>query len=155
MTVSIRPASDTDYLEVKRLLEFENLPVEDLSSALRGFFVACSAGQVIGVAGVDSLGQVGLFRSLVVKAEFRNRGIASQLTKAAVGSAWQSGLKEIYSLTVDAMEFLEKEGFEEVPREQAPREVLESAQFRSLCSQSARLFLLEASASGPASGCGA
>jgi len=56
--MQIRIANEADLCEIESLLRANNLPVEDVSSALiEGFLVAESAsGSVIGIGGLEQLG---------------------------------------------------------------------------------------------------
>ena len=144
MSELTRPARREDFRDVQQLLEAEGLPVSDLQPTLDGFFVASWEGTLVGVAGVDLFGQVGLFRSLVVEPKYRGTGLASQLTQAVLNKGWRAGLQRVFALTESATGFLEREGFEEVPRAHAPPEIVDTLQFSSLCPESAHFLAIEA-----------
>jgi len=68
-------ASPMDEPWIRQLLTLCGLPQEDLTPQhLRHFFVMKEKGELIGVVGLDVLGQVGLLRSLAVDPGYRKQG---------------------------------------------------------------------------------
>jgi amino-acid N-acetyltransferase len=123
-----------DLTEIAELLRECALPVDDLdASKLEGFFVARERGGLVGVAGVERLGEHGLLRSLAVRAEHRGRGIGSRLCDDAEAAAARAGVRALYLLTTSAADFFAARGFARVDRAAVPASIQASAQFRELC----------------------
>ena len=95
--------------------------------------------RLIGVAGVERLGRVGLLRSLAVAPDYRNAGLAHRLVTAAEDRAKNHhGISDLYLLTTTAADYFLRRGYREVPRESVPGGVASHPQFRGLCPASAR-----------------
>jgi amino-acid N-acetyltransferase len=135
----IRPALPADLSAVLALLAESGLPVADLTGGLPGaFFVAEDGGQLLGVAGVERLGEDGLLRSLAVAETIRGSGLGRRLVESCEVGAKAAGLANLYLLTTSADAFFVCLGYRLVPREDVPPAVAGHAQFRSLCPASAK-----------------
>lgn len=65
--IRIESATPADFDALRRLLEAEKLPTEDLdTSRLAGFLIAWRGSGIVGAVGVEPYGDIGLLRSLVV-----------------------------------------------------------------------------------------
>ena len=64
------------------LLKEENLPVDDLPANLSNFLVATELQEVFAVIGLEIYGPFALLRSMAVKKEKRNLGIAGKMIAA-------------------------------------------------------------------------
>jgi amino-acid N-acetyltransferase len=137
--MQIRTADEADLCEIQSLLCANNLPVEDVSSALiEGFLVAESAsGSVIGIGGLEQLGSSLLLRSLAVTREARGTGIARALVARLEDNARSCGRQDVWLLTPTAERFFERAGYERVSREDVPAEVRLCRQFAALCPSTA------------------
>jgi len=123
---------------VKGLLAACQLPYADLTlSHLAHFMAAWDGSQMAGVVGLELLGDVALLRSLAVPAEYRGRGIGSQLTRKAEAYARSHGVEVLYLLTTTAEGFFARRGYSVVGRDTAPPALQETTEFRSLCPDSA------------------
>lgn len=58
--------------EILDLLQSARLPTEDLPDTLSDFFMAVDRQKPVAVIGLERYGTLGLLRSLVVHAEYRN-----------------------------------------------------------------------------------
>jgi amino-acid N-acetyltransferase len=74
-----------------------------------------------------------LLRSLAVDPRYRNRGLASQLTRKAEEYAASLKIKDLYLLTLTAENFFSERGYQKIGRDSAPPEVQETAEFQGLC----------------------
>jgi amino-acid N-acetyltransferase len=137
--VRIEIARAEDAPAVKALIRQCGLPVEDID-AVSGFLVARDGGAIAGTVGLERLGKVGLLRSLAVKQEERNHGLGRALCERALDNAKKEGLRAMYLLTTDAQPFFRKLEFSDSPRDSAPREIRSTAQFRTLCPDTATLM---------------
>lgn len=126
---------------MRRLLDEAGLDASDIADgALAGFLVAQAAGAVEGVVGVASDGDVGLLRSLATATNARRRGIGRALVAEAERRAAGQGVRRLCLLTTDAATYFERLGYRRIERQDAPRFIRETAQFRGLCPASSTLM---------------
>ena len=137
--MQIRTADEADLSEIQNLLRANDLPIEDISSALiEGFLVAERAsGSVIGIGGLEQLGSSVLLRSLAVAPQARGIGIARALVARLEDNARCGGHQDVWLLTATAERFFERAGYEKVSREDVPDEVRLCRQFAVLCPSTA------------------
>ena len=72
-------ANAEDKKAINRLLVEVDLPHEGLSNHLHNFLLAKSNDTLVGVVGLEVLGEFGLLRSLAVASPYRGRGIGKML----------------------------------------------------------------------------
>jgi len=137
--MQIRMADEADLSEIQSLLRANDLPVEDISTALiEGFLVAEGAsGSVIGIGGLEHLGSSVLLRSLAVAPQARGTGIARALVARLEDNARSCGQQDVWLMTTTAERFFERVGYERVSREDVPGEVRLCRQFAALCPSTA------------------
>jgi len=136
--MNIEPATLADFHALRRLLETQGLPTEDLTEeSMRHFLVLRHAGEVNGAVGLELFGDVALLRSLVVDEKFRGRGQGTELTKAAETLANRLGVKALYLLSTSAAPFFSLLGYRRIDREDAPSQIKATTQFSALCPSSA------------------
>jgi len=124
--------------EVRALLEAVGLPVSDLERGVPvALFGVRQGGRLVGVVGVEVHRNVGLLRSLAVVPDAAGGGIGRTLVEAAEDWASDSGLEALYLLTTTASGWFEQRGYEALPRTAAPPGISDSAEFRSLCPDTA------------------
>ena len=137
---ALRLAGADDLAAVIELLTDCGLPASDLSTAhLADFFVATANDRLVGVAGLEQLGNVGLLRSLAVAPDCRSGGLAHRLVTACEERA--RNVREIsilYLLTTTAADYFLRRAYRDVPRESVPAAVAAHPQFAGLCPASAR-----------------
>lgn len=127
-----------DEKGVRQLLILCGLPQEDITPEhLRHFLALKESGQVIGLVGVEVLGQFGLLRSLAVNPRYRCRGFASRLIEKAEEYAASLRIEVLYLLTLTAEGFFAKRGYQRVARNSAPSSVHGTSEFKNLCPVSA------------------
>src|SRR5690606_4193687 len=107
-----------------------------------GFVLAREAGEVVGVAGLEAYGFVGLLRSLVVAEGARGRGIGKQLVQDRIQAARRSRLAAVYLLTTGAAPFFRALGFVESDRASVPRALAACPEFVRGCPASASCLML-------------
>ena len=130
----LEPASPMDEPWIRHLLTICELPHEDITSRhLRHFWGAKERGQIVGVIGLEVLGGLALLRSLAVDPRYRNRGLASELTRKAEEHAVSLEIKRLYLLTLTAESFFAKRGYQKIGRDFAPPQVQGTAEFQGLC----------------------
>jgi len=133
----LEPASAHDLDAVVQLLSRSRLPVADLESHINAFTLARWNTIVIGTVGLEIFGGLALLRSLCVAEHHRSKRIGFALIDAIVSRALARGVRDLYLLTTEAASYFEKLGFVAIEREQAPREIRNTAQFSALCPNSA------------------
>ncbi len=139
MDTSFRSAVADDVARVAALLSAEGLPVEDLTEEALAL-VAERNGAVVGAIGLEDYGDVGLLRSLVVESAGRGAGLGARLVAALETHARESGIEQLWLLTIDADKWFEKLGYEVAGREHAPAAIASTAEFSSLCPDDAVLM---------------
>jgi amino-acid N-acetyltransferase len=133
----LRPATEADTNDIRRLLEREGLPTSDLASAQPEFIVACEGDEIIGIGALQRFEATALLRSVAVDARRRHAGIGRSLVMALERHARDQGVTELVLLTQTAARFFEEQGYCIVDRQSAPAAVQLSEEFRSLCPASA------------------
>jgi N-acetylglutamate synthase-like GNAT family acetyltransferase len=131
----IGPAAASDLDGVAALLAEGRLPPAGIEEHFpAGFLVARDeAGAIVGTAGVEVYGGVGLLRSVAVAERARGRGLGERLTRAAMELAAGRGVRDLYLLTTSAEEYFPRLGFARVAREEMPAELARSEQMRGAC----------------------
>jgi amino-acid N-acetyltransferase len=128
----------TDEPWIRQLLILCGLYQEDITPEhLRHFFILREKEQVIGLVGVEALGQFGLLRSLAVDPKYRCRGFASQLIEKAEEYAASLKIEALYLLTMTAEGFFAKRGYQRVERNFVPSPLHGTTEFKNLCPASA------------------
>jgi len=119
------------------LLLCERLPTEDLPEPLENFRVMIDNDKPVGVVGLETHGNYGLLRSLVVRPGFRNQNIAAALIKEIEKLAVSKRLKSIFLLTETAPDYFLHKGYSRITRSEVPLDVQQSSEFSHVCPQSA------------------
>lgn len=138
----IRPATARDLSAAIALLRDAGLPTEDLTTRHLAL-VAERDAEMLGIIGLEIFGDVGLLRSLVVSSRVRGEGIGRQLTEALEVSLRDSGIRELWLLTIDADTFFSKSGFRTRSRDAAPDAIRGTKEFSILCPGDAVLMSKE------------
>jgi len=148
--ISFGAATLADLPAIRSLLERCDLPTRDLQRERLEHFIVCRASdQLAGVVGIDTVGELGLLRSLAVAPELRGRQLAHGLWGRAHDDAIGHGVRRLYLLTTTAERLFARWGFRRVSREVVPDAVQTMEEFTSLCPSSAVVMTLElTSASG-------
>jgi amino-acid N-acetyltransferase len=121
----------------RALLEECDLPTDDLADPTISLLGAFEGSALIGVAGLQRCGDVGLLRSLAVATAARDRGVARVLCERVFQLAATQQLGALWLLTTSARDYFTRHGFVAVARDSAPAAIQETAQFASLCPASA------------------
>ena len=123
---------------IRQLLILCGLHHDDITPEhLRHFLVLKEKEQVIGLVGVEALGQFGLLRSLAVDPKYRCLGFGSQLIEKAEEYAASLKIEVLYLLTMTTEEFFAKRGYQRIERNSAPSPVHRTTEFKNLCPASA------------------
>ena len=135
--MQIRSAYAGEFATIRDLLELAGLPTADLATSNIEWLVAVGDGKLAGVVGLESFGSAGLLRSLAVQASARGSGIASALVGELELRLHERGVQQLFLLTQTAEKFFRDRGYTPADRTDAPADVRDSAEFRSLCPASA------------------
>ena len=115
-----------------RLLAAEGLPTADLTIE-RLAIVAESAGELVGFVGLESFGEVGLLRSLLVVESARGTGLGQKLVDMLERRAVDDGIETLWLLTIDADGWFERLGYVREERMFAPPAIQATEEFSNLC----------------------
>lgn len=122
---------------VVALLGACDLPVADLAPAALDHFFGAGDGALRGVVGLELHGDVGLLRSLAVRADARGRGLGRRLVARAEADAAGRGVAALYLLTTTAESFFRRLGYARIERDAVPAAIRSSAEFARLCPSTA------------------
>ena len=132
--MDIGSARADELLPLTRLLESAGLPTSDLAATSLVHFLALRDGRtLVGVVGLDVVGEIALLRSLVVDPARRERGLGGELVRAAEAHAAQHGVRQLYLLTTTADRFFASRGYVRADRASAPDAIRRMPQFAELC----------------------
>lgn len=102
----IEPALSEDKAAILDLLTATNLPHDGVSEHLNNFLVARNdSGSVLGCAGFEIYGKIGLLRSVAVSPDLQKSGLGSRIAETVIVEAQRIGLEEIVLLTTTAQDF--------------------------------------------------
>jgi amino-acid N-acetyltransferase len=132
--ITVGRAAATELQAVRVLLASAGLPASDLADhEPTTVFSAHDRGNVVGGAALETHGDWGLLRSVVVASSVRREGVGSRLVGAALEEADRAGLKGVYLLTETACEFFGDHGFTVIGRSAVPSAIQDSSEFSVLC----------------------
>ena len=138
---TIRKALPADLPAIQGLLADNALPVSDLNDTLLADFLVADDGEsLVGCVGIERCGDDGLLRSLAVEDSRRGTGQGRHLVKAAEDHAAAMGVHTLYLLTINTADFFEARGYRRLERSDAPPALAATAQFTTLCPESATLM---------------
>ena len=145
---TLRLAVPSDEAAVGALLSASGLPLDGVHEALPSFVVAEDAGDIVGVAGIETCGATGehaLLRSVAVAPSWRKRGLGRALVSRTIAEAEARGAKAMYLLTTTAERYFPSFGFHETSRDDVPEDVRATVEFQSACPASATVMVRERS----------
>ena len=90
-----------------------------------------------GVVGLELKNNNALLRSLAVIEPQRSKGLAKQLLREIEKYARSKQVDTLYLLTLTAEGFFAKQGYRRTDRRSAPPAIQETAEFNSLCPETA------------------
>jgi N-acetylglutamate synthase-like GNAT family acetyltransferase len=138
-----RDASDLDLTEAEGLVLASGLTAAGFRSVFPGGFVVATTGSgIIGVAGVETYGGIGLLRSVAVMPEYRRRSLGAALVRDRIAWARNRGLGELYLLTTSAAPWFAQLGFQTIDRSRIPPALNASAELGEACCLSAATMVL-------------
>lgn len=138
----VRPATSGDWEGIAQLLTERRLPTEGARDHLATFVVATEGPALLGCAGIERYGDVGLLRSVAVAANAGGRGVGAELVRGLLVRARSLGLRELYLLTTTAAGYFPRFGFERIGREALPSSLQASEELSGACPASAAAMRL-------------
>lgn len=144
-TIIVRDARQSDWPDIRQLLDGAGLCVADLSpDQLVDFLVAERPGtgrsETLGIIGLQRFDQTALLRSLVVNEAERRSGLGRRLVSAVEANACCAGVRDLWLLTIDAERYFESLGYKLMSRESAPDSIRNTQEFSGLCPDGAYLM---------------
>ena len=141
-------ATPADEIALKQFLETNNLLNEDIEPAdVEHFLMVRDGTEVVGLVGLEIKADCALLRSLAVKKDYRNKGLATLLVDKIEEHARTLNINTLYLLTLTAEAFFNKHEFKRTGREMAPLGIQSTAEFKDLCPASAA-FMVKTIATG-------
>jgi ubiquinone/menaquinone biosynthesis C-methylase UbiE/N-acetylglutamate synthase-like GNAT family acetyltransferase len=141
---ALRTARAEDLEAARALMRSCDLPAEGLADQLdERYVVAEREGDLVGVAGVERHGRLGLLRSVAVAPSMRRSGLGAALVGERIAWSRRHGIESLYLLTMNAERYFSRHGFRSLDRDAAPPEIRASSQFTDLCPSSAVLMRYE------------
>jgi N-acetylglutamate synthase-like GNAT family acetyltransferase len=130
--VTISRADSSALEEILSLLNTVDLPPDGVAEHLGGFLVARNeTGRLVGCAGMERHGELGLLRSVAVTLELQRSGLGSRLVEAILQDASRQGISEALLLTTTARDFFKKKfGFVVADREDYEDRLAQSVEWR-------------------------
>jgi N-acetylglutamate synthase-like GNAT family acetyltransferase len=129
----IEAASDRMLREVEELLFLLSLPTAGLRDQFPAAYVVAKEFDVVGCAGLETYGEVGLLRSVAVSPTFQNRGMGARLVEDRLTAAKMKRLEAVYLLTTSAAGFFARLGFVPADRTKVPAALAASLEFSTVC----------------------
>ena len=134
-------ASAEDLPAIRALLDSAGLPTSDLVSARPRFMVIREQGRLVAAGALERCANSALLRSVVVSLERRGCGLGQAVVRELERMARSAEIECLVVLTQTAKPFFERCGYRLIERQEAPREVQSTQEFRSLCPSSASCML--------------
>jgi len=141
--VELARANTDDLAGVLDLMRQCALLESGIAESIDSFIVARSAGALVGCAGLETYGGLGLLRSVAVSESARGHGLGTKLVGAVAALARSRGLHQLFLLTTTAPGFFERQGFLAVARSAVPAPIAQSWEFSVGCSQTALVMRCE------------
>jgi amino-acid N-acetyltransferase len=129
----ITKAKVCDLPEIFGLLRDNELAFDGVAKDLRNFLVIKEGREIIGCAGLEIHGSVGLLRSVAVKKERQGQGFGGVLINRLLDTVRKRGIKRIYLLTETAHHFFSKLGFERIKRNTVDPLIQQTEGFAHCC----------------------
>jgi len=139
---SIVPLRRADLAQLEALLRANHLPTEDCAELVQHYCASYAGDELIAAGAIEPVANCGLLRSIVVRDDYRGRGLAQRITTHLLDQARDEGRLLIYLLTETAQSFFADLGFVPMARADVPKAVSLTRQFASLCPHNASCMYL-------------
>jgi amino-acid N-acetyltransferase len=139
---SIIPLRCADLAQLEALLQDNHLPTEDCAEQAQHYCASYAGDELIAAGAIEPVTHYGLLRSVVVREDYRGRGLARRMTTHLLDQARDEDRVAIYLLTETAQTYFADLGFLTMARDDVPKVVSLTRQFASLCPDSASCMYL-------------
>lgn len=143
LNVILKKATEEHLSRIVKLLKENDLPYEDIPSKMNCLFLGYADSQFVGIGGLEIHENYGLLRSLAVEELARGQGYGKAICRKLIDYAKEKRIIKIYLLTETAETFFAKLRFEKIDRSAAPPAIQKTAEFTTLCPDSAACMMLE------------
>ena len=127
---------------LKAALAGAGLPTDDIAEPGRYFWRYSINDQVpVGFGGLEVHGEDALLRSVVTLPPLRGRGLGRKIVAGLEVEALALKCTVVYLLTTTAQDFFAKLGYAAVERASVPAAIRATAQFASLCPDTAAVMM--------------
>jgi amino-acid N-acetyltransferase len=137
----LRAATEEDLAAIRELLERAGLPTRDLATSKPRFSVLLEDGHIVAAGALERFGSSALVRSVVVAGDRCGTGLGRIIVQELESVARAAGIRRLILLTQTAREFFAHQRYCVIERSEAPQDVQQSEEFRSLCPASATCML--------------
>ncbi|MCG5077998.1 GNAT family N-acetyltransferase [Paraburkholderia tagetis] len=128
-----RYATTNDVPEVEDLLRTCQLPVEGVREHINRYLVSRDSGGIIGCAGLEQYGKVGLLRCLAVARRARFAGLGDFILSLLVADARERGIESLVVHSTGAERYFEQIGFTAAETSELPDDLRRSLERTSPC----------------------
>lgn len=135
--IIISGATTDDIPVIKQLLVANDLPTEGVDDHWKTFIVARDGEEIVGCGGAEAHKLAALIRSVAVDGSHRGCGIGRRIVRQLLDRLASRGIREFYLLTTTAQPYFAKRGFKPIDRDEIHPQLLESAELRGACPDSA------------------
>lgn len=136
--VAVGPPNAADLPAIEALVSASGLPSAVVADHFPSGYVVARRGRVVvGVAALETHGDVALLRSVAMDPTERGKGTGLALVADRLTTAWRRQIGRVFLLTTTAPEFFRRFGFAEVDRVLAPASLQTSPEFAALCPSTA------------------
>jgi amino-acid N-acetyltransferase len=143
--IVISGARADDIPHIKQILAGNELPIEGVDEHWKTFIVARDGDDIVGCGGAEAHPVAALIRSIAVADSHRGRGIGRRIVRQLLDRLASRGIREFYLLTTTAPDYFAKRGFKPIDRDEIHPQLLQSAELRGACPDTAtcmRLIML-------------
>jgi amino-acid N-acetyltransferase len=126
----------------RKLVSASGLPLGGMEDS-ELWCIKGEGGGILGVAGLETWGRQGLLRSVAVDKDHRKEGVGTALVKQIIAEARKKKMGEVFLITETAPLFFERMGFNAIDRSRVRGGVLDSVEFKEVCSETAPVMLMD------------
>lgn len=137
MAITLTNITSDSRLAVEQLLQYAGLPTSDLPEGLPNFIGAFENEKLVGIAGFEQFGMIGLLRSVAVRPGFQHQQLGGTLIQIIEQQATALGIETLFLITTTAEGYFDGKGFFRVERSTVPDVIASTQQFSGLCPSSA------------------
>lgn len=137
MNAEFKKTSPEKKSKVLTLLTLANLPTLDIGENVELFSLEINEN-IVGTAGLEVIGNIGLLRSVSVLESQKGKGYGHLIVQKIESYAKMQNIEALYLLTTTASKFFgQKCNYQMIERASVPIEIQNSQQFSSVCPSSA------------------